>query len=192
MRVWFGIAAIAGVSFGASYAVTRAMSGDDDSRTVQGSGHPTQTYAEQDAPATPQIIEVTGSEFVWRFRYLGPDELAGTPDDVITEGELVLPLGQPVELRLTSTDYIYTFRAPEIGLLESAIPALEFTLAFTPAEVGQFLLEIDPHCGNRELHDNDTMGFISVVTPEAYRDRLTEAQARPHWNSLSQADQPIL
>lgn len=164
---WLGIATLAtgalSLSLGLSFVLTQWLTKEAD--------HTTFTTTNKTAP---QVIKVTGENFFWQFQHPGSDDQHGTDDDLSVEQELVLLQGQPVVLELTSTDYIYTFRAPELNLLESAIPELEFTLAFTPTMTGRYLLEIDPHCGNRELHSNNAMGFVTVLPPAAYQEWLEQ------------------
>ncbi len=74
----------------------------------------------------PLRVDVVGREFYWHFTYPGADDALGTSDDVQVVRDFVLPSGRPVVLRVTSDDFIYTFRAPELGLLETAAPGLSF------------------------------------------------------------------
>ena len=111
---------------------------------------------------TPLQVDVVGREFYWHFTYPGVDEKLGTSDDFSVAQDLVLPSGRPVVLRVTSDDFIYTFRAPELGLLETAAPGLSFELEFTPDRIGRYRLEVDPMCGFNLLHDNDTMGHVRI------------------------------
>ena len=114
--------------------------------------------------ATPVLqINVVGREFHWYFTYAGSDDLFGTDDDVHVARDLVLPYGRRVMLHVTSHDYVYTFRAPQLDLLETAAPGLSFELGFTPEPRGRFALEVDPMCGLGVLHDNEEMGFLTIM-----------------------------
>ena len=54
-------------------------------------------------PPGPLLIQITGEEFTWQFRYPGPDGSLHTDDDIIKPGkELHLPLGIEIEVELTS------------------------------------------------------------------------------------------
>ena len=116
-----------------------------------------------DAGAEALRVRAVGEGFYWHFTYAGPDGVFDTADDRRSEHQLELPVGVPVELLVTSEDYIYSFRAPALGLLEVAVPDLTFSASFAPERVGSYALEIDPLCGVNFLHDNDTMGRIDVV-----------------------------
>lgn len=77
------------------------------------------------------VVEVTGSEFNWYFRYPGPDGVLGTGDDRHSVQDLFLPANSEVDLKLKSNDYLYSFALPELGMEEIAVPGLDFGLRFT-------------------------------------------------------------
>lgn len=62
----------------------------------------------------PLVIEITGHQFWWDVRY--PDH------DVRTANEVHLPVGEPVELRLTSADVIHSFWVPQLAGKRDLIP----------------------------------------------------------------------
>lgn len=126
--------------------------------------------------ATPLVIRVVGRDFYWLFTYPGRDGTIGTDDDVTSRQVLHLPLDHPVRLELTSEDYAYAFRVPELKLLESAIPGLLFTIDFVPRETGSYELEVDPMCGFSFAHDNDVMGQLLIEPAAEVQTWLAEAR----------------
>lgn len=134
---------------------------------------------EQAAPPLPSplVIDVVGRNFLWNFTYSGADTLLGTEDDVVVEKDLHLPSGHEILLRLTSDDYIYTFRASELGLKEIAVPELQFNLAFRTEGAGTYELEVDPLCAIQFLHD-DEMGRLVIQEPESFARWLSDARNR--------------
>jgi cytochrome c oxidase subunit 2 len=122
-----------------------------------------------DAPIelpTPLVIRATGRDFYWHFAYPGRDGTLGTADDITSDRDVHVPIGRPVKIELASEDYVYTFGAPELGLKEIAVPELSFAIDFTPEKPGRYQLEVDPLCGLRFAHENDTMGQL-VIEPAA-------------------------
>ncbi len=93
------------------------------------------------------VIEVTGDEFNWYFRYPGPDGLLGTGDDRHSVQHLYLPDNSEVDLKLKSNDYVYTFALPELGMKEIAVPGLDFELQFTTRGEQTMQLMGDQLCG---------------------------------------------
>lgn len=121
-------------------------------------------------PPGPLRIQITGEEYIWQFRYPGPDSELQTDDDIIKlEKELHLPLGIEIELELTSRDYIYTFALPHLDLHQVAVPDLTFALAFTPQTTGVFSFVGDQMCG---FEHESLNGRVVVESPAAFLDWL--------------------
>ena len=93
------------------------------------------------------VIEVTGDEFNWYFRYPGADGLLDTSDDRHSVQNLFLPDNSRVNLKLKSNDYVYTFTLPELGMAEIAVPGLSFELQFTTGDEQTLQLRGDQLCG---------------------------------------------
>lgn len=93
------------------------------------------------------VIEVTGDEFNWYFRYPGPDGVLGTSDDQHSVQNLFLPDNSEVSLKLKSNDYVYTFTLPELGMAEIAVPGLSFELQFATRNAQTLQLRGDQLCG---------------------------------------------
>ena len=93
------------------------------------------------------VIEVTGDEFNWYFRYPGPDGVLGTSDDQHSVQNMFLPDNSNVNLKLKSNDYVYTFTLPELGMIEIAVPGLSFELQFTTGDEQTLQLRGDQLCG---------------------------------------------
>ena len=64
------------------------------------------------------VIEVTGHQWFWEFRYLDGDGNAVA----MTRDVLAMPLAQMVEFRVTSADVIHSFWIPRLGGKMDAIP----------------------------------------------------------------------
>ena len=116
-------------------------------------------------------VEVTGSRFEWSFRYPGRDGRFGTDDDLISLRHLHLPRGRTVDLKLTSTDYIYTLSLPELQLEEIAGPELVHILRVDAARAGSYQLVSDPMCAVRFSHDEE-MGRLKIEDDSAFQDWL--------------------
>ena len=121
-------------------------------------------------PPGPLRIQITGEEYIWQFRYPGPDGALNTADDIVKPGkELHLPFGIEIELELTSQDYIYTFALPHLDLHQVAVPDLTFALAFTPQISGVFAFVGDQMCG---FEHESLNGRVVVESPAAFVDWL--------------------
>lgn len=107
-----------------------------------------------DAPADAQLVEVTGHQFGWEFRYPGGDKIFGKKDYKLTSGALGNPLGvdwkdqnshddlhvqlmhlvvnKPVKLVINSQDVIHDVGLSHFRMKMDAVPGIPTTLWFTP------------------------------------------------------------
>jgi len=114
-------------------------------------------------------IEVTGQQFVWNFRYAGPDgkfgrekpELVsastGNPvgldptdpaskDDIVSP-VIVVPAGREVELTIRSQDVTHSFFVRELRLKQDAVPGMEIHMHFTANDPGDYEIVCAQLCG---------------------------------------------
>ena len=97
-------------------------------------------------PNPPLHLEVVGENYEWYIRYPGADLTLQTPDDVVVKQHVHVPASTELTISLTSKDYIYTFRVPELNQKQMAVPDIVFTLAFDTGEPGHYLLKGDQMC----------------------------------------------
>jgi cytochrome c oxidase subunit 2 len=134
--------------------------------------------AEPSLPS-PLVIDVVGRDYLWTFTYPGADQILGTEDDLTVEKDLHLPSGHDVRLRLTSEDYIYTFRVSDLDLKEVAVPELQFDLVFRTENKGKYVLEVDPLCAVQFLHD-DQMGWLVIEDHGDFERWLSDTRNQTH------------
>lgn len=108
-----------------------------------------------DPPPMDKRVEVRaiGEQFQWNFQYPGPDGKFGRTsaefidtvgntigldpndpngkDDIQTVGQLHLPVGKPIYVRITSKDVIHSFAIPTMRVKQDAIPGMEVPVWFT-------------------------------------------------------------
>ncbi|CAN5289531.1 hypothetical protein BH09BAC2_BH09BAC2_03460 [soil metagenome] len=107
-----------------------------------------------EAPKDSQIVEVTGHQFGWEFRYPGTDKVLGRKNYKLTDGGKGNPLGvdwkdeashddlhagtmhlvvdKPVKLVINSQDVIHDVGLSHFRLKMDAVPGIPTTLWFTP------------------------------------------------------------
>ena len=83
-------------------------------------------------------IHVVAKQWMWQFVY---------PNGQTSEDELRVPLGQPVELVMTSRDIIHSFYVPAFRLKEDVLPGRITTLWFSATEPGSFDILCAEYCG---------------------------------------------
>jgi cytochrome c oxidase subunit 2 len=83
-------------------------------------------------------VNVTGMQYAWIFRY---------PDSGITDGELHVPVGQDVQLRIEAQDVIHSFWVPQFRLKQDAIPGETTELRFVATQEGTYPVVCTELCG---------------------------------------------
>ena len=110
-----------------------------------------------DAPSNSMVVEVTGSQFKWEFRYPGKDGVLGKKyfkeindaksnplgqiwddpnnhDDVYATGELHLVVNKPVKMVIGAKDVIHDVGLPHFPMKMDAVPGTPTTMWFTPTK----------------------------------------------------------
>jgi cytochrome c oxidase subunit 2 len=90
--------------------------------------------------AGPRPLEVTaiGQQFAWKFEY---------PDEDVTSGELVLPVGREARFTMRALDVIHSFWVPNFGQKMDAVPGIETEILVTPKRTGDFTVVCTELCG---------------------------------------------
>lgn len=137
-------------------------------------------------------IEVTENQFVFNFRYPGPDGKFGRLDpslisaptgnplgldlndpaakDDIVVPSLTVPVNRPVELLLRSQDVIHNFFVRELRLQQDAVPGMVIPLHFTANRMGRYEIVCTQLCG---LGHYRMRSFLNVVSASDYQKFLS-------------------
>ena len=117
-------------------------------------------------PENSMRIHVLAKQWMWKVEHEnGRREI----------DELHVPLGQPVELLMTSQDVIHSFFVPAFRVKQDVLPARYTSLWFTPTRVGRFNLFCAEYCGN----DHATMrGSVVVMYPAEFAQWLAAGPDR--------------
>lgn len=105
-------------------------------------------------PKNAMVVEVTGKQFGWIFRYAGNDGIFGkkyyknidpatnsvgiiwddkySQDDILTEQSMYVVKGTPVKLIIGSRDVVHDVGLSHFRLKMDAVPGIPTTLWFTP------------------------------------------------------------
>lgn len=98
-------------------------------------------------------VNVTGRQWSWSFEY--PDY-----PDIGATNRMVLPVDQPVVLKMESMDVLHSFWVPEFRVKQDLLPGAVTTLRITPNEIGEYKVRCAEICGT--LHW-DMQAFVEVV-----------------------------
>lgn len=114
-------------------------------------------------------IEVTGRQFWWDVVYRLPDR-----QTVRTANEIVLPVGERVELSLRSTDVIHSFWIPSLAGKVDMIPGRTNRLSLLATKTGRIRGPCAEYCGTSHA----LMAFTTIaMQPDAFRQWLAGATA---------------
>ncbi|CAA7612897.1 c-type cytochrome [Magnetospirillum sp. UT-4] len=123
------------------------------------------------SPPAAFRIAVAGEQWWWRVTYLGPDGSALFS----TANELRLPIGQRVEVDLTSADVIHSFWVPGLAGKLDMIPGHVNTLPLVAGRAGTWRGQCAEYCGGAHA----LMAFTVTALPAPDFERWMAAQAAP-------------
>jgi cytochrome c oxidase subunit 2 len=113
------------------------------------------------------VIEMVGHQFWWEVHY--PDQR------ITTANEIHLPVGRPVQLRLTSADVIHSFWVPELTGKMDLLPNRVNSFWIQADQAGTYYGECAEFCGIQHAK----MAFIVVAEPEEQFAAWLVQQAQP-------------
>src|SRR4051794_20899329 len=102
----------------------------------------------------PLRVDVTGKDWWWDVRYPGTD--------IRTANDIHLPVGRPIEVRLTSDNVIHSFWVPQIGGKVDLIPGQPNYFRFTIEHAGLYRGQCAEYCGLQ--HANMAM-YVHADSP---------------------------
>lgn len=138
------------------------------------------------------LVHVVGQQFNWNYHMPGPDGQFGhrdvglvtnnnplgldhndpaAKDDIVTAGELHIPVDRPVIIELSSKDVIHNFALPHMRMAGDAIPGSIIPMWFKPIKTGEYEVICGQLCG---LGHYSMKGMLVVDTPEQYQAWLKE------------------
>ncbi len=146
------------------------------------------------APSGSVTVHVSGVRWWWRVQYMTPStvakgeidktnlnnypasERAATRSNAFeAANEIVLPVNEAVEFKLTSEDVVHSFWIPSLGGKMDMVPGRETRLKLRPLEVGTYRGVCAEYCG--ESHAQ--MAFVVKVVERAEFDLWFERQRQP-------------
>ncbi len=116
----------------------------------------------------PKInVDVTALQFAFLFNY---------PEGEIVSGELHVPRGHPVTLKMESKDVIHAFWVPEFRLKQDVIPGQPTVINFTPTKNGRYPIICAELCGP---YHGGMRSTVVVEEPEEYQEWFKQNSKQP-------------
>ena len=113
-------------------------------------------------------IKVEGQQWWWQFSY---DVDQDGTDDIVTANEIVIPVGEEVNLEIQSNDVIHSFWIPQLNGKKDAVPGRVHHWRISSPVPGIFYGECTEFCGLS--HANMQMRAV-VLTNEDYNNWVQE------------------
>lgn len=104
-------------------------------------------------------VHVVGKKWSWEFQYKSGR----------TSPELVVPVGKPVKLIMTSMDVLHSFFVPSMRVKQDVIPSRYTALWFEPELEGEFNIFCTEYCGTEH---SSMITKMQVVSQEEFEEWL--------------------
>jgi cytochrome c oxidase subunit 2 len=110
----------------------------------------------QDPPGDALVVYVSAKQWMWKFAY---------PDGHKSNDVLVVPVGRPVRLVMTSRDVIHSFYVPAFRQKRDVLPGRYVTTWFQATLPGSFPILCAEYCG---VSHSLMRGSVNVLSGEDY------------------------
>jgi cytochrome c oxidase subunit II len=120
------------------------------------------------SPERPSVqVEVIGYRWWWKVSYPG--------HGIVTANEVHIPVGQPVQIRLTSVDVVHSFWVPQLQGKTDMIPGRANHMTIQASRAGVYRGQCAEFCGLQHAK----MAFFVVAQPPAQFQDWLAREARP-------------
>lgn len=115
-----------------------------------------QLVSRERPPPGALVVYVTAKQWMWSFTY---------PNGGRSQEALIVPVGRPVRLALTSRDVIHSFYVPALRAKKDVVPGRMTELWFTVDVPGEYPIFCAEYCG---LEHSRMRGRLVALRPEDY------------------------
>jgi cytochrome c oxidase subunit 2 len=105
------------------------------------------------------VVKVISQQWNWQFQY---------PDYLFASKTLYLPVGQQVDLQMTSLDVIHSFFVPEFRLKQDIPPGRTIDLRVTPTLIGHYKVSCAQLCGKNHTEMTADLYVVSNADFQAW------------------------
>ncbi len=132
-----------------------------------------QTLMKLENQPLPQVhIKVEGFQWEWTFLYLSEGIFVAGQTAAVDKPQvpavMELPVGETVQIELTSRDVIHSFFVPDLLFKRDAIPGRTTTFEFTPTTIGTFHAQCAEFCGLWHSKMTFEVHVVSAVDYQAW------------------------
>ena len=123
-----------------------------------------------ETPDDALVVDVIGQQWWWEFGY--PDQ------GIVTANEIVIPTGQPVQVRISSRDVIHSFWIPALNGKRDAVPGRVTSITLEADNPGEYWGQCTEFCGLS--HANMRIRAVALVARRLRRVGREPAERRGH------------
>ena len=131
------------------------------------------------------VVNVTGQQWWWEYDYSGTCGGVEIATPIVTTGELVIPAGTPVLLRITSRDVIHSFWIPKLNGKRDAVPGRLHTLRMQADEPGLYTGQCTEFCGLSHARMRQAAVALSKEDFQTWVDRQSADYVAPEAGTLA-------
>jgi cytochrome c oxidase subunit 2 len=110
----------------------------------------------QEPPEDAMVVYVSAKQWMWKFAY---------PDGRKSNDVLVVPVGRPVRLVMTSRDVIHSFYVPAFRQKRDVLPGRYVTTWFEATAPGSYPIMCAEYCG---VSHSGMLGTVHVLSSQDY------------------------
>lgn len=122
-------------------------------------------FEKVDADPNVLKVEVNARQWIWEFRYAGPDKEFNNEDDALLVNDLRVPVNTPVSLQMASPDVIHSLYLPNLRIKSDAVPGMINRMWFEAKDIGEYDIGCAQHCGAAHYK---MKGTLIVMSKEDY------------------------
>jgi cytochrome c oxidase subunit II len=129
----------------------------------------------QDVEKVDMVIEVTGRQWFWQYKYKMDGELMTDSND---DKPLVIPAGKRIRLDLTAADVIHAWWVPQLGPMLYVNPGELTAIFIVEAAPGNYIGQCNFYCGVRHAYMLNNVKVMPEAEFDAwYKGELAAAGA---------------
>jgi cytochrome c oxidase subunit II len=133
-------------------------------------------------------LKITGHQFWWEVNYEDPDPQRS----FMTANEIHIPAGEPVRIKLESSDVIHSFWVPSLMGKQDLIPGRQNLIQIQADREGVYRGQCAEFCGWQHAH----MGILVIAHPkdefEAWRNQQISARQPPEDEERNEGERIFL
>lgn len=130
--------------------------------------------AQETSGTARTVVDVTAFQWCWRFSYPGHARAATGSCTLQDRPTMVIPVGEPVTIRVTSQDVIHSWWVPQLRYKMDAFPNHTNTFTIRVDHAGRWIGRCAEFCGERHFE----MDFwLKAVPAETYHRWLASGAA---------------